>query len=297
MSLAIVLLSYNGRDDTLACLQSLELVTDVDQIVVVDNASADHTAAAVRERYPQVEVLEQDANLGFAEGNNVGIRHAIAAGADWVLIANNDTTFAPDSVTQLLAVARAHPDAGIVCPLIRYAQPPDRIWYAGRSFDPRRGYHGRAWGLDDIDNGQFAGVHEVDTATGCAMLMPAAALAQIGLMDPDLFLYLEDTDWSLRFRAAGYRVLVAGDALLWHRVSAAGGGKGNVNSHYYETRNTLVVCSRHAPLSRPRAALREAECVFTHLVHVRSSPQPLRAARAVLQAWSDYHGARMGPRR
>ncbi len=296
MRVAVVVLTFQGREDTLRCLASLRGARGVDAVIVVDNASTDGTVEAVRDRYPEIEVLAQPNNVGFAEGNNIGIRHAMARGATHVLIANNDTRFAHDTVARMLAVADTNPEAGIVCPLIRYEHAPDRIWYAGRTFDPRRGYHGRPWGWMQVDRGQFSGVHEVDTGTGCAMLMPVAAIERVGLMDPDLFLYLEDTDWSLRFRAAGYKVLVAGDAVLWHRAGAAGGGEANENTHYYETRNTLVVCARYATLPCFRASLRELECVVTHLVHVRRGDRRLRGVRAVLHGWRDYHADRLGPR-
>ena len=297
MTVAIVLLSYNGREDTVACLTSLRALDEpVTRIVLVDNGSTDGTPEAVAEEFPEVEVLPQTENLGFAEGNNVGIRHAIAAGAEWILIANNDTLFAPDTVTNMLAAATSSPDIGVVCPLILYADQPDRIWYAGRDFDARRGYHGRPHGFGDVDHGQFGGVRDVGTATGCAMLMPVAAIEEVGLMAPELFLYLEDIDWCLRFREAGFRVVVAGDARLWHRVSATGGGEHNPGIYYYGVRNTLEVCNRHAPLHGLRGARRTAETLIAYTVFVRRAQHKAKSLRAIAEGFRDQRARRLGPR-
>lgn len=293
----VVLLARNGRADTLACLASLARLDPPGvSVVLVDNGSTDGTPEAVRAAFPDVEVLEQHANLGFAEGNNVGVRHALDAGAAWVLVANNDTVFAPDTVAALLRAAAADPTIGVACPLIHYVEPPDLIWYAGRTFDPRRGYHGRPHGWMEIDRGQYAGVRDVDTGTGCAMLMPAAAIEAVGPMDPELFLYYEDIDWCLRFRAAGYRVVVVGDARLGHRVSAAGGGEHNPGVYYYGMRNVLEVCRRHAPLRGAANWRRTAEAVTTHAVHVRRAREKRAALRAVAEGYRDFRRGRLGPR-
>ena len=297
MSVAVVLVSLNGRDYTLDCLRSLqETETPEVRTILVDNGSTDGTADAVEAAFPEVQVLRQVTNTGFAEGNNIGIRAALEAGADWVLILNNDTTIAPDTIARMIEVATASPDIGVVCPLILYADPPDRIWYAGRDFDPRRGYHGSPWGLGDTDTGQYAGVNDVDTATGCAMLMPAAALERVGLMDPALFLYLEDIDWCLRFREAGYRVVVAGDARVWHAVSSAGGGENNDSVYYYGVRNVLEICNRHAPVRGIRKLVRTAEAVIAYTVFVRQAKDKRKALKAVAEGFRDYRRGRLGAR-
>ena len=131
MKLIAVVLSYNGRDDTLAALESLDGI----ETVVVDNGSADGSADAVAERFPDVELVRAGVNLGFAGGNNVGIRRALDRGADWVLLVNNDAEVEPGLVDALAAAAAARPDAGVLACKVLYADS-DRLWYAGADFDP-----------------------------------------------------------------------------------------------------------------------------------------------------------------
>ena len=149
MQITAVVLSWNGREDTLACLESLEGV----DTVVVDNGSADGSPEAIEERFPDVELIRAGVNLGFAAGCNVGIRRALDQGADWVVLVNNDSTVAPDLVDALTAAAARHPDAGALAGKVYVADPPDVIWYAGGSFEPRVGYSGRVRGSGKPDDG------------------------------------------------------------------------------------------------------------------------------------------------
>jgi GT2 family glycosyltransferase len=297
VSVAVVLLGLNGREDTLRCLETLQHSDTPDlRIILVDNGSTDGSGDAVREAYPEVTVLRQETNQGFSEGNNIGIREGLAGGADWVMIVNNDTLFARDTISKMVEAAQTDPAIGVVCPLILYAEPDDVIWYAGRKFDLRRGYHGRPWGLGDKDTGQFTGIYDVDTATGCAMLMPRAALEKVGLLDAELFFYMEDTDWCLRFRESGYRVVVAADARLWHAVSSAFGGENNDTVYYYGIRNTIEILNRHEPMRGPRKLIRTAEVVIAYTVFVRQARSKPKAFKAIIEGFRDQRARRLGAR-
>jgi GT2 family glycosyltransferase len=294
---AIVVLCFNGRDDTLACLESLErLRWERLSVIVVDNASNDGTLEAVRDRFPAVETIRNDENLGFAEGNNVGIRAALAAGADYVLILNNDTITDEALIDELVAVAAARPDAGALCPMIRYVDPPDRIWYAGARFDPKAVHNGRHTGYGERDVGQYHSIRETGRATGAAMLVPRAVIEATGCFDSKLFIQVEDVDWSLRMRAAGYRILFVPQAVLWHQVAVTSGGERAPTTAYYEMRNSLEVSFRHAPARRLERLRREAGMLTVHLMHTRLSQRPVENARAILSGWRDYRAGRFGPR-
>src|SRR5215212_2254797 len=128
-----VVLPWNGRDDTLACLRSLE--SEGAEVIVVDNASSDGTADAIT----GADVIRNERNLGYAGGMNVGIRAALERGADAVLLLNNDVEVEPGAIAALAAAAEG---AGAVCPVIVFAHDPATVWYAGASFDPSRGYNG-----------------------------------------------------------------------------------------------------------------------------------------------------------
>jgi GT2 family glycosyltransferase len=295
---AIVVLSWNGRDDTLACLSSLRAATyEPTSIVVVDNGSRDGTVEAVRETFPDVELLPQTANLGFAEGNNVGIRHALSRGCDYVLVLNNDTRVDAGFVEPLIAAAEVRADAAAVCPKILFDGAPDRIWFAGASYDPRRGYQGRLVGYRERDSAAFAGVRESERATGTAMLVPAPIFERVGLFDRELFAYSEDVDWSLRARAAGYRIYVVGDSRVYHCVSASSGGESSPTSLYYGVRNALVVAERHAPLGRLATWRRRATIVSAHVAQALRSGSRREGVAAVLEGWRDFRGGALRQRR
>ena len=215
MRLVAVVLSYNGRDDTLAALESLRGI----ETVVVDNGSADGSAAAVAERFPEVELVRAGVNLGFAGGNNVGIRRALDRGAEWVLLVNNDALVEPGLVEALSAAAAARPDAGVLACKVLFADS-DRLWYAGAGFDPILG-RSRHEGFGEPDApGALA---DTRRATGAAMAVSRAAIEAAGLLDEELFLYAEDLEWSLRIAEAGFAVVYVPEARVRHRVSAASG--------------------------------------------------------------------------
>src|SRR3954468_5241098 len=232
-----VVLNWNGRDDTLACLRSLErLDWPSHETIVVDNGSSDGSVDAIEAEHPAVTVIANGRNLGFAAGNNVGLRAAQAAGADYVMLLNNDTLVAPDLLRKLVAEAERRPDAGALCPLIYYLDRPDRIWYAGARFDARRGHNGRHTGYGETDRGQYDRVRETGRGTGAAMLVRRAAIEQVGLLDGALYLQVEDVEWSLRMRRAGWRIFFVPSGKVWHRVSVTTGGEHSPATAYYEMR-------------------------------------------------------------
>jgi GT2 family glycosyltransferase len=294
---AVVVLSWNGRSDTLACLESLAHV-DWDPLttIVVDNGSTDGTSEAVLDRFPEVVILRSEENLGFAEGNNYGLRTAFAAGAEYALVLNNDTIVDRGLIAALAGEAERRPDAGALCPMMYYTDPPDRIWYAGARFDARRVHNGRHTGYGDRDTGQYDATREIGRATGAAMLVPRRVVEDVGYLDGRLFIQVEDVEWSLRMRAAGYRILFVPAGKVWHRVSGATGGEHDPDTAYYEIRNTLAVCSRHAPLRGPARLRREGSILAVHLLHARKAARPAENVRAVLDGWRDYRAGRLGQR-
>jgi GT2 family glycosyltransferase len=291
-----VVLSWNRREDTLACLRSLAAADPAPHMIVVDNASSDGTAEAVRREFPDVELIENPDNLGFAEGNDVGIRHALAQGADHVLVLNNDTEVDPGFLAPLLEEAARRPDAGALSPKILFAAPSDLIWFAGAEYDPRSGYNGRQRGYRERDDGRFDTVVETGRVCGAAMLVSREVLEKVGTFDPGLFAYSEDTDWSLRAREAGYRHYVVPGSRVWHKVSAASGGESSPTALYYDLRNALVVAERHAPLGTFGTWRRRAVVLGAHLVQAARSPRRRECLAATWQGWRDFRAGRLGRR-
>ena len=281
-SVAAVILSWNGREDTLACLRSLE-GEDVD-VIVVDNASVDGTAEAVT----GAEVVRNDRNLGYAGGMNVGIRRALERGADAVLLLNNDVEVEPGAIGALVA---ATGEAGAVCPVVVFADDPERIWYAGARFDPRRGYNGRQL-TRAIDT-----VAETERICGAAVLIPRQVLDDVGMLDEELFAYVEDADWSLRARKQRLPLLVVPGSRVRHKVSASTGGEGSPDALYYSTRNLLTVCERHAPLGTLGTWRRRLVAIGAFLAQALVGSRRREGVKAVLEGWRDFRRGRFGSRR
>ncbi len=285
MNVVAVVLNWNGGDDTLAALSSLRGIP----AICVDNGSNDGSDLAVAERHPDVELLRTGVNLGFAAGNNVGIRRALERGADWILLLNNDAVAEPGLRNALEAAATARPDAGLLaCKIL--LEDGVTVQYAGASFNARLGYSGR------VDTDGRDELRDVGRADGAALAVSRAALEQAGLLDESLFLYVEDVEWSLRVRRAGFAVVFVPAARVRHKGSTASGGRFSTTNLYYDTRNSIVVAERHAPLPRGLSALRRGLVVGAHLAQSVRHPSRLAAARAVVDGWRDARAGRLGQR-
>jgi GT2 family glycosyltransferase len=289
VNLVAVVLNWNGGDDTAAALASLE-GTDT---ICVDNGSTDGSPDELARAFPGVELIRNDSNLGFAGGNNVGIRRALERGADWVLLMNNDAVAGDGLVTALEGAAAVRPDAGVLACKVLF-EDGITVMYAGASFRPLLGYSGRRVGFGAADN--FHELHDVDRADGAAMAISRAALERAGLLDGELFLYVEDVDLSLRARAAGFAVVFVPAAVVRHKGSASTGGSSSTTNMYYSTRNTIAVVERYRPLPPGLRALRRGVVVTTHLAQAATHPARGAAARAVIDGWRDARAGRLGQR-
>lgn len=291
----VIILNWNGREDTLACVRSCREITYPGvRLLVVDNGSSDGSVAALRERFPDVEVLALAENLGYAGGNNAGIRHALAQGADHVILLNNDTEVAPDFVGALVEAAEADPSVGMANSKMYFFEPKDELWFAGASFHPWLGW-GRHEGYGEVDRGQHDAPVSLERACGCSLLVTRAALEKVGLLDEDYFAYCEDLDWSARARRAGFRIAFVPGSRIWHKVSRSTGGTGSGVSHYYYTRNMLRCVDANWPVAAPLRPLRWAAVVATALAGVVAQRVPWRRGGAnVLRGARDFLRGRFG---
>jgi GT2 family glycosyltransferase len=265
------------------------------RLLVVDNGSTDGSDAILRGRFPSVELLQTGENLGFAGGNNAGIRHALGAGADHVVLLNNDTTVDPGFVTALADAARANPRAGILSSKILLFDQPDVLWYAGASFHPWLGW-GRHRGHGARDIGQFDRVEETDRPTGCALLVTRACCEQVGLLREEYFCYAEDLEWGLRARAQGFQILYVPGSRVWHKVSRSTGGARATLPLRYQTRNVLACVDAQFPLPFPARVLRWGTIVAAAGLGLFTQGLPRReGAVAIIQGVSDHLAGRRGP--
>lgn len=296
-SVTAIVLSWNGRERTLACLRSLERVAYRPfSVVVVDNGSRDGSADAVAAEHPGMRLVRLPENLGFAGGMNAGARTAFSEGADAVVLLNNDMEVEPDFVEPLVRALRADASAAAACAQILLTGEPPRIWYAGAAFEARRGYHGRNIGYGKPPLPTTAPPYTTDRACGGAMLFTAATYERLGLFDEALFAYAEDTDWSLRAQRAGLHHLVVPASIVYHAVSASSGGESSPTSLYYDLRNSLVVAERWARLGVVRTWLRRLEAVSAHLIQAVLSSRRAEGVRAVHDGWRDFRAVRLGKR-
>lgn len=291
----VVVLNWNNAQDTIDCVESVLSCTYPGlRILLVDNGSSDGSEAVLRARFPGIPLLQTGENLGFAGGNDAGIRRALSDGAELVLLLNNDTTVDPGFVDALVTAARAHPGAGMLCPKILFHDRPDVLWYAGASFHPWLGW-GRHRGHGQVDRGQFDRLEETGRPTGCALLVTRALCERVGLLREDFFCYAEDLEWGIRARKAGFSVLYVPASRVWHRVSRSTGGERAVTPVRYLTRNVLACVDDQLPLPPGIRWLRRGAILAAGAIGVFTNRLPIGPGlAAVARGAGDRWRGRMG---
>jgi GT2 family glycosyltransferase len=237
----------NGRELLCETLDSvLQMTYQNFNVIVVDNGSTDRSQEAVRDRYPSITLLENGKNLGFGEGNNVGIRLALDHGADWIFLLNNDIKVDPDLLTELMKVAPTDDRIGLLAPKIYYYSEPNKLWYAGGKINYWTGivFHR---GLREEDRGQYDQIVDTEYVTGCAFLVKRKVLEIVGMFDPIFYpIYSEDADLSERTRRTGFRLVYVPQAKLWHKVSAFSGGGLTPFKTRLKVEHNLIFFKRYA---------------------------------------------------
>jgi hypothetical protein len=242
----IVVLNWNEKRLTIECLESLKRIDYNNyEILLVDNGSTDGSQEYFRVQYPEIALLENEVNLGFAEGNNIGIRYAMNGQADYVLLLNNDTLVHTTFLSELVNVAERDVRIGFAGPKIYYHD-----WHGQRNVIAYAGGWVNLWtgtarniGARKKDRGQYDVIQTVDQLSGSCLLVKKELLEKVGLMNSDYFLYWEDTDWCFRAQQFGFKLVYVPRAVVWHRVSASVGG---VVYWYYFTRNLFWFMKKHA---------------------------------------------------
>lgn len=213
----IIILNWNGTNDTIECLKSLYMLDYPRfQIIVVDNGSTDNSVELLRERYPQIVLIENGSNLGFTGGNNIGIRYAMAHDADYIWLLNNDTVVGPDSLSKLVDTGEKSPDIALISPVIYYYDDPGRVQFAG-SYVNRSDL---TFVYPDLPKGEiplkFQSGKDV-ILWGTALLVRRECIENIGFLKEDYFAYWEDMEYSLRSLKFGYKNRVCSTAKVFHK--------------------------------------------------------------------------------
>lgn len=243
----IILVNYNSWKETLDCVKSLSFLDpNTVGIIVVDNCSTNDSLMQLRNGLPvSVKIIPSEINNGFSAGNNIGIRYALKHNAKYVLLLNNDTVADEDFLSPLIKYADNHPKCGCISPRIYFYYDKSKIWYDGGTFHPFscRAEHYRY----EQYNSDITGINEAKFISGCCMLIPLHVINEIGLMDEEYFLYVEDTEYCLRISKAGYKMYWDADHHIFHKVSSST-GKKSMLSQYYEIRNRILLSKKYLSL-------------------------------------------------
>lgn len=235
---SLIIVNWNGEEYLPACLDSLQAQTYTDfETIVVDNGSQDGSLELLKRSYPQVRIVVFDSNIGFAAGNNAG--KAVSLGS-YIVALNNDTRVAPNWLAELIAVAEAQPEVGMVASRICSWDDPDRIDSLGVAICGD-GMSRGSRRLASFSTLSLARSEEILLPSGCAALYRRTMLDEIGFFDDDFFAYCEDTDLGLRGRLAGWGALLARDAVVHHRYSRSGGSFSPLKLYLVERNHFWVV--------------------------------------------------------
>lgn len=263
----IVILNWNQAQLTLECIESVKKLNAKNcelRVLVVDNNSS--TPFPLSKDY---DLITNSANLGFAQGNNIGIKYAMENNADYLVLINNDTIVDKKLIKNVIDVMEEDKEIGAISPKIYFASGfefhKDRykknelgkvIWYAGGKMDWDNIY-GSNRGVDEVDKGQYNFSEETDFATGCCMVLRAQTLKEIGLFDEKYFMYLEDVDLSMRIKKKGWKVIYDSSGVVWHKVAQSSGIGSGLND-YFLTRNRMYFGMKYASLRARFALMRES---------------------------------------
>ena len=232
---------------TLQCLASLiEIAYPNYHIVVVDNGSEDESVSAIRATYPNLNIIQNKTNLGVAGGRNVGIGYALEQGSDYLLLLDNDTVVDQDFLIEMVKVAERDRQTGILTPKIYFFSHPNKIYSAGGTLSLYR-CDFRLNGYDEIDRGQYDWIKEVEHVSGCCLMIKRQVIDEIGLLDENFNPYFgEDTDWCMRAKKRGYRILYVPTARIWHHVVR----KTSLSDQYLylKGRNLILFMRKHAQI-------------------------------------------------
>lgn len=244
--LAVILVNWNGSDDTLSCLESIHASTYKDYfVVVVDNGSDADQILKLKKSKSEFELIETGENLGYTGGNNKGVEYALSRLVDYILLLNNDTFIAPSTLGNIIQTADMDKKIGILSPKIFFHPAKNVIWSAGGALN-QRFLMGYSLGYKVIDEGQFDTACAVDYVTGCAMLIKSEVVREVGMLSDGYFAVCEDIDYCLRVAKAGYRIVYEPSGSVWHKESASSGGSDAPQYVYYQTRNYFLLHKRWA---------------------------------------------------
>ena len=239
--LSIITVNYNGFHDTCELIDSIPLNEEM-EVIVVDNASKQNEAQLLQQKYPQIKTIRSEANLGFAGGNNLGIK---AAKGKYLFFVNNDTLFKADThFDALIDRLESNENIGMVCPKIRFSWDQCPIQFAGYTPLSPITLRNHSIGFGEEEKGQYNTPHPTPYAHGAAMMTKREVIDKAGLMPECFFLYYEELDWSMMITRAGYEIWYEPNCTIYHKESQTTGQQSPLKT-YYITRNRLLFVKRN----------------------------------------------------
>lgn len=211
------------------------------EVIVVDNASIQDEATSIQKIYPKVKVIRSEKNLGFAGGNNLGIK---AAKGRYIFLVNNDTIFKDFNIQSLIDRLESSPMIGVVCPKIRFSWGHAPIQFTGYTPLSKITVRNKSIGFEEEDRGQYDSPHSTQYAHGAAMMIKRDVIDKVGLMPECYFLYYEELDWSMMITRAGYEIWYEPKCTIFHKESQTTGQNSPLRT-YYITRNRLLLVKRN----------------------------------------------------
>lgn len=254
----IVIVNYNGYEDTIECIKSLEKIEyDNYKVIIIDNNSTNNSEKIMIQKLPQYNIIQTGKNIGFAGANNIGIKYALTNNSDYVLLLNNDTIVDKFFLNNLIKNVGSKERVGISTGKIYYYSDKKKLWYGGGSIYGIKGIgNHKYYNKEDNDNNN----HEkyITFASGCFMLLSKEMIKDVGYLNEDYFMYYEDVDYCKKVLNKGYKILYCPKSIIYHKISSSI-GSGSELSQYYKTRNVGIYI---------RSNLHGLEMIFWYLFYI-----------------------------
>lgn len=234
----IIIVNYNSAKNLLNCLLSLQSQTNdlQSKTVIVDNNSTDDSIKIIKQKYPYIKIVQNNDNLGFSRANNIAIKYCLEKSADYIYLINPDTISQSGSISSLLKTIKTHKNIGIVSAVLKVKKDGKELYDIGAKFNKILGRTKHIHQTNQLNKNI-----EQELVSGCAMLIRKEVFKKIGYFDEQFFLYFEDSDFCLRARKAGFKIMVASKAVVNHKVSASFGEKSWKKIYYIAISNILFI--------------------------------------------------------
>jgi len=240
-----LIVNWNQPNLTIDCIKSLKSQDyELAEIIVVDNGSSDQSIKLIKNEYEDIDIIQNNKNLGFAAGVNIGLKAAFKRGADFAFLINNDAYLSKDTISTLMH--HENKKISLYAPMIFYADQPNIIWSIGGKLNKlileySKDFRGKK------DPGNLPEIIYCDFVTGCCLLIPRDLIKNVGLLDQsNFFMYYEDADWCNRIRNSGLNIAVISNAKAWHKISMSSGGSNSQFERYWMARSSVLYFRKHA---------------------------------------------------